>query len=49
MVELGDTCPDCGHVVTETTAGATVAYCWYCHDRTANDDPREWDERTATW
>jgi len=36
-LSVGDKCPACGRIVTETAAGGLLAYCWWCNDRSASD------------
>jgi len=32
-LSVGDSCPECGRLVTETTSGGMLAYCWWCNVR----------------
>jgi len=35
-LSVGDECPECGRLVTETCSGGLLAYCWWCNDRTSS-------------
>ncbi len=37
-LSVGDACPDCGRLVTETTSGGLLAYCWWCNDHSAETE-----------
>jgi len=32
-LSVGDPCPECGRIITETVSAGLLAYCWWCNDR----------------